>query len=207
VRRTVRIVNLDQLLRQDLVEVSDFRLGPIRISLLPMMLNDLGYLRETAPGIDGIIGLDVLRGRSFSIDLGKRKIAFGLSPTLRSSARMEVDAACLAVEVRILNQPVHLVLDTGVRATLLYRDRLGDRLPELKVEEKIQAASLGGGAPLDVVTLPAMQLNGFDLKRRVVLLGSSPTGFLPRIDGYLSLTALGARHFSFDFERNIFSWE
>jgi hypothetical protein len=207
VRRPVRIVNLDQLLREELVEVPDFQLGPIRIPLLPMMLNELEYLLDAAPGIDGIIGLDVLRGRSFSIDLGKRKVAFGPSRGLRSSARMEVDTACLAVEVRILNQPVHLVVDTGVRATVLYRDRLGDRLPELKVEERIPAASLGGGAPLDVVTLPVMQLNGFDLRRRVVLLGSSPKGFLPAVDGYLSLTAFGARRFSFDFERNRFSWE
>jgi predicted aspartyl protease len=207
VRRPVRIVNLDQLLRAELVEVPDFQLGPIRIPLLPMMLNELEYLLDAVPGIDGIIGLDALRGRSFTIDLGKRKIAFGPSRALRSSARMEVDTACLAVEVRILNQPVHLVVDTGVRATVLYRDRLGDRLPELKVEEKIQAASLGGNAPLDVVTLPVVQLNGFDLRRRVVVLRSSPKGFLPAVDGYLSLTAFGVHRFAFDLRRNVFSWE
>ena len=114
VRKPVRIVNLDRLLKEELVEVPDFQLGPIRIPLLPMMLNELEYLLGAAPDIDGIIGLDVLRGRSFTIDLGKRKIAFGPSRLMRSSARVEVDTACLAVEVRILNRPVHLVLDTGV---------------------------------------------------------------------------------------------
>ena len=46
-RRTVRIVNLDHVLTQELAEVSDFELGPIRIPLLPVMLNDLSYLRES----------------------------------------------------------------------------------------------------------------------------------------------------------------
>ena len=62
----------------------------------------------------------MLRFQSFSIDFDKRRIAFGPSRALRSSAKMEVGAACLAIEVRILNQPVHLVVDTGVRATVLY---------------------------------------------------------------------------------------
>ena len=127
--------------------------------------------------------------------------------TLRSSATMEVNEAYLAVEVQILNRPVRLLLDTGVSAILLYRDRLGDRLPELRVERQIRGASLGGAASLDVVTLPGVQLNGTDLERRAVLLRNSPPGLLPRIDGYLSLTALGARRFSFDFERHTFSWE
>ncbi len=206
-RRTVRIVNLDQVLRQELAEVPDFELGPIRIPFLPVMLNDLSYLGKSVPGVDGLIGLDVLKGRSFSIDFGRRKITFGPPRTLRFSTTMEVADAYLAVEVQILHRPVRLLLDTGVSAILLYRDRLGDRLPELRVEQQIRGASLGGATSLEVVTLPCVQLNGTDLARRAVLLRNSPSGFLPRIDGYLSLTALGVRRFSFDLERNTFSWE
>ena len=43
--------------------------------------------------------------------------------------------------------------------------------------------------------------------RRAVLLSTSPQGFLPGVDGYLSLAALGARRVSFDFERSRLSWE
>jgi hypothetical protein len=207
VRRPTRMVNLDHVLTQELVEVPNFELGPIRIARLPMLLHDLAYLRETGPGVDGVIGLDVLRLRSFSIEMGRRRITFGSSRTLRSSARMKLDDAYLAVEVQMLNRPVRLLLDTGVRTILLYRDWLGNRLPELRVEQQIRGASLGGAASLEVVTLPRVQLNGTNLERRAVLLQNSPAGFLPGVDGYLSLTSLGARHFSFDFERNIFSWE
>ena len=113
----------------------------------------------------------------------------------------------LAVEVRMLNRPVRLLVDTGVRAILLYRDRMAERLPNVKIERQIGGASLGGSASLDVVTLPPVQLNGTELEQRAVLLRNSPPGFLPGVDGYLSLTALRARRISFDFESNIFSWE
>jgi aspartyl protease len=205
--RQVRIVNLDHVVTQELLEVPDFQLGPIRIPLLPIMTNDLGYLRETAPGLDGLIGLDVLRLRSFSIDFGRRKITFGSPRVLRSSAAMEMEQSYLAVEVRMLERPVRLLVDTGVRTILLYRDRMGERLPSVKIEQQIRGASLSGGATLEVVMLPRVLLNGNELERRAVLLRKSPAGFLPEVDGYLSLTALRARRFSFDFERNLFSWE
>jgi hypothetical protein len=120
---------------------------------------------------------------------------------------MEMGQFYLAVEVRMLDRPVRLFVDTGVRTILLYRDRMGERLPNVKIEQQIHGASLSGGASLEVVTLPSAQLNGTQLQRRAVLLRNSPAGFLPGMDGYLSLAALGAWRVSFDFERSLLSWE
>jgi hypothetical protein len=205
VRRTTRIVNLEQVLTQDLAEVPDFELGALRIAHLSMMLNDLTHLK--VHGIDGIIGLDVLRLRSFSIDFARRRITFGSSPTLRSSVMMELNKAYLAVDVQLLDRPVRLLLDSGVSTILLYRDRLGNRPPELRVERRIRGTSLGGATSLEVVMLPPIKLKGTSLNRHAVLLRNSPAGFLPGLAGYLSLNALGAQRTTFDFEKNIFSWE
>lgn len=206
-QRPLRIVNLDRVITQAVLEDADFELGPVRIPQLLVLVNDLGYLRETAPDVDGVIGLDVLRMSSFGIDFGKRKIKFGAPRLLRSSVPIEAAESYLAVEVRMLDRPVRLLVDTGVPSILLYRDRMGDRLPDLKIEQRIRGASLGGTAPLEVVTLPRLELNGTELQRRAVLLRNSPAGFLPGVDGYLSVAALGAWRLSFDFERNLLSWE
>jgi predicted aspartyl protease len=202
-----RVVNLDEVLTQERVNVVDFQLGPIRISELAMTKHDLGYLRGSAPGVEGLIGLDVLRLRSFSIDFRRRKIKFGAQRLLRSSTPMEIDRSYLRVEVYLLDRPVHLLVDTGVRSILLYRYRVAERLPSVKVEQRIRGASLSGNALLEVVTLPRMQLNRTKLEGRAVLLRTSPTGFLPGVDGYLALAALGAWRVSFDFERSRLSWE
>jgi predicted aspartyl protease len=203
----VRVVNLNEVLTEERVNVLDFQLGPIRISELAMIKHDLGYLGASAPGVEGLIGLDVLRLRSFSIDFHKRKIKFGTQRSLRSSAPMEINQSYIAVEVRLLDRPVHLLVDTGVRSILLYRDRVADRLPSVKVEKRIRSASLSRDASLEVVTLPRLQLNKTELERRAVLLRTSPAVFLPGVDGYLSLAALGAWRVSLDFERCRLSWE
>ena len=205
VRRTVRIVNLEQVVTQELAEVADFEVGPLRIAHLSMMLNNLTHLQ--AYGIDGIMGLDVLRLQSFSIDFDKRRITFGSSRTLRSSAKMEMNKAYVAVDVQMLDRPVRLLLDSAVSTILLYRDRLGNGLPELRVEGQVRGTSLAGATSLEVVLLPRIELKGTDLNRRAVLFRNSPSGFLPGLVGYLSLNAFGAQRITFDFEKSIFSWE
>ena len=52
VPRTVRIVNLEQVVTQELAEVADLEVGPLRIAHLSMMLNDLTHLKVY--GMDGI---------------------------------------------------------------------------------------------------------------------------------------------------------
>lgn len=204
---STRIVNMDRVVRQELSDISDLQLGPLRLSTLPMMLSSLSYLRSTGVSVDALIGLDVLRLRSFTIDFDHHKIIFGACAGLNSSAALKSAEAYWAVEVLMMHQPVRLVLDTGVPSILLYRDRLGDRLPNLPVERAIRGASFGGAASLQVVTLPPVQLSGKELDRHAVLLEHSPQGVLPRMDGYLSVMALGARRLSVDVEKNLMSWE
>ena len=107
-----------------------------------------GIFGQTAPLVDGLIGLDVLRGKVSAL-ISAEEESFSDPRTLRSSARMEVDEAYLAVDVQMLNRPVRLLLDTGVSAILLYRDRMGDRLPEVRWSGRFRA-SMGGAASLEV---------------------------------------------------------
>ena len=151
--------------------------------------------------------MDVLRLQSFSIDFDQRRITFGPTRTLRSSAKMEMNKAYLAVDVQMLDRPVRLLLDSAISSILLYRDRLGNGLPELRVQEQVRGTSLGGATALEVVLLPRIELKGTDLNRRAALFRNSPAGFLPGLAGYLSLNALRAQRITFDFETNMFSWE
>ena len=178
--------------QQELAEVPDFELGPIRIPLLPVMLNDLSYLRESVPGSMDLSVWTCCRGEASALILAAG-ISLSDPPGPCGSARRWKSMKPIWRWNSMLNRSVRLLLDTGVSAILLYRDRLGNRLPELRVEQQIRGASLGGAASLEVVMLPCIQLNGTDLTRRAVLLRNSPSGLLSRIDGYLSLTALGAR--------------
>jgi len=206
-KHATRVLNLDHVVSRELWDVPDLQLGPLRFSSLPMMLHSLDYLRSTGPSVDALIGLDVLQRCSFAIDFERHVIVFGTSRRLRSEARLDSSEPYWAVEAVLMNRSVRLIVDTGVPSILLYRDRLGNRLPKLPVERVIRGVSVGGTASLEVVTLPSLQLNGKELNRRAVMLENSPQKALPRVDGYLSLVALGARRLYVDVENNVMSWE
>ena len=206
-RRTRQVMNLDRVLNEEVVDVSDFQLGPIRISSLPMMLNTFEYLGSDAPQVDAVIGLDVLRLRSFTIDFARKRILLGQARVLRFGVPLETNSSYISVEVRSNNEPLRLLLDTGVPSILLYRDRVSDRMPKVQVARTIAARSWGGVASLDLVTLPRVQLGQHDLDRRAVMSDKSPTDFLPGIDGYLSLMSLGARICGISWEEGTLSWE
>jgi hypothetical protein len=206
-RRTRRVVNLDRVLNEEVVDVPDFQLGPISISTLPMMLNGLEYLGPEATTVDAVIGLDVLRLKSLTIDFARKRILFGQASALRFSVPLEINSPYISVEARSNGRPLRLLLDTGVRSILLYRDRVSDRMSKVQVTRTIAASSLGGTASLDLVTLPRVQLGQHDLDRRAVMSDKSPTGFLPGIDGYLSLNSLGARICGISWEEGMLSWE
>jgi hypothetical protein len=206
-RRSVSALNLDHLVTQEEVDIPGFQLGPIQVPHLFVMTNDLRYLTRLDPNLDGVIGLDVLRQNNFAIDFVTRKIIFGDFPPLRSTAPMATNKSYIAVEIQLMNRPVRLALDTGAPCLLLYRDRMGDRLPDLKIDQQIQGNSIGGSAPIELVNLPRLELNGAKLQRQAALMRNSPSGYLPELDGYLSLVAIRAARFSFDFEKNLLSWE
>jgi hypothetical protein len=76
----------------------------------------------------------------------------------------------------MLDRPVRLLVDRGVRSILLYRDRFAEQVASLRVEQRIRGSSLSGDASLEVVTLPRLQLNGTELERSGVLLRTLPAG-------------------------------
>jgi len=167
----------------------------------------LEYLGSEVPPVDGVIGLDVLRLKTLTIDLARKRILFGQGRALRFSVPLQTNESYVSVEVRTHDRTLRLLLDTGVRSILLYRDRVSDRVPKLQVARTIPANSLGGPASLDLVTLAPVQLGQQHLDRRAVVSGKAPVGFLAGIDGCLSLNSLGARVCSINWEEGTLSWE
>jgi predicted aspartyl protease len=206
-RRTLMVANLDHVLGQEAAEVPDLQLGPIKIPVLPMMLDSLDYLRTSGASVDAVIGLDVLKRTSLTIDFARHEILFGQARRLREAVPLGSSDTYLSVEIRIEGQPFKLILDSGVPSILLYRDRLGDRTPHFLSVRTVAAASLGGSTVLTLVKLPPVKLGTRNLDARAAVAERSPAGSLVGVDGYLSLAALHAALCSIDLEQKILSWQ
>ena len=75
-------------------------LGPIRAESLPVLTEDLSFLQKALGyKVDAIVGLDVLRKSSFTIDYRAKEMLFGPVESLTFSAPFETDPPIVTVRM------------------------------------------------------------------------------------------------------------
>lgn len=205
-RRFGKVVSFDKSVPAEWVEVSEVQFGPIDVAHFSMMVGDLRYFESFATKVDAVIGLDLLRLSSFSIDYDVRKIFFG--PVNRASGvPMNSDPLCLNVQLAVGDGWLRLVVDTGAQALVLYEGRVLGRIGQFSIVGETDGSSVGGYVHAKRATLARARLGTTDLDKSVFLVKAPPENVLPGIDGYLGTDTLKARRIDFNFETNTLAWK
>jgi predicted aspartyl protease len=203
-RRPGRVLNYDRNLDFEWADVPDVRIGPMRVTDIRMMVARLGEISEFAENADGIIGLDVLsRARKIGIDYERRSVSFELGEGCGS--RPSAVKAFL-VTVAIQGVPMRLLVDTGLRYMLLYRDRLSSAIPHLRTEGEPRDAVFGR-LHATQVNLPGVQGFRPEVVTPVFLIASPGKTELGGFDGYLGPASLHAKRLELDFEAMTLRWQ
>jgi len=208
-----KIISFDSVMAPQWAEAVNLQFGPIVVPQLSVVVGDLSYYRAVGARVDALIGLDVLRNASFTIDYAKERIAFGPNLTALAGAPgrkvfqtpLRATPTCFLVELQAGDQPLYVIADTGAAVVVLYEDHLADHAIPYRVKASAVGASLGGAFSSSVATLPSLAVGGKAVKRQVFLI-RSPSGVVQRVDGFLGLAALHARRVTFDFQANTLTW-
>jgi predicted aspartyl protease len=203
-RRPGKVFNFDRNLAIEWADVPDVGLGPIRVKGISMMVARLADITEFADNADGIIGLDVLsRAKKIGIDYERRRISFEFDEGCGSKPSA---VKALVTTVAIQGVPMRLLVDTGLRYVLLYKDRLSSAVPHLRTEGEPRDAVIGR-LQAKRVNLPGVQVFSPDAVTPVFLIeGPGKTGLLG-IDGYLGPASLHAKRVELDFAAKILRWQ
>lgn len=197
------VVNFDREVTVEWARVPKLEMGPIVVRDVRVMVAELKEFSEFAESVDAVVGLDVLRSsRSVRIDYDRREVTF------RGAGEGPADgegATVLTVRVPVQGRAVRLIVDTGMRDLLLYRDRLLAHVPEMKWEGRVWEAS-EGRLTGQWRKLPGIRLGDDELAAAMVLPGA-PNGLPADIDGYLGTSVLRARAIELDFAGNRLTWE
>ena len=205
-RRPAQVFNFDKTVAIEAAAVPDVQFGPVQVRNISMLVADLGHFSDFASNVDVLIGLDLLRLRSLTIDYDAMSVLFGSLDRVVSRVSTNTDSVCMTVEVQVQNHPVRLIVDTGLQGVLLYEERLLKRIPELRVEGKTEG-NIGARMRTKQGTLPRVRLGPEEIDLKVWLVKGPPDNVLSDIDGFLGTASLRARWINFNFAANTLSWK
>lgn len=179
-------------------------IGPIHVDDVPVVAGDLSEIgSRLGIRVDALVGLDVLKRRSFTIRYSDNKIVFG-TPLRKAGLPLlhEMDRAI--VEVSVGNLPARMLIDTGAADIILFRNRIDIFSRASAVQHN--RMNLGGTLSMTRVPLPTVRLGDTELNYDRAFLVEDPSP-PDNIDGLFGVSARFIDWIAFDFEQRLFSWQ
>ncbi|HLV02696.1 MAG TPA: retropepsin-like aspartic protease [Acidobacteriota bacterium] len=189
------------------VTVSSLSVGGLRFDQVPALVGKLSFAGMDRPiRMDALIGLELMRRTSLTIDYEASRIVFGpvehSAFTFAFYGRLPV----VPVPLTIGGQRVSLLLDTGSEHIILYQRRVDGNVKMKRTGEKSEIRCLGRKAILEQVRLENVSMGATEWNELVAYLIDVPVGKSDP-DGILGVLSLGLKRLNLDFQANRISWE
>ena len=201
-------VNLsNKTVQTRLVVLPSLLVGPLHAEALPVLTEDLSFLRKALGyKVDAIVGLDVLRKSSFTINYKTKEMLFGPVERLTFSAPFETDTPLVTIRTRFEDRQLRLMLDTGTPDLMLLQSRMPDSTSWQTLETE-KAANVSGTFRSRKVRIPEVYLGKETIGAQIASVVDDPKDDGDNFDGVLGVRGPQFWKIAFDFERRRFSWE
>ena len=190
-----------------LVVLPSLILGPLHAEALPVITEDLSFLRKALGcKVDAIIGLDVLRKSGFSINYKTKEMIFGPVERLTFSAPFETDTPVVTIGTQFQDRQLRLMIDTGSPDLMLFQSRIPEATSWRTIGTE-KTTNLGGTFRSRKVQIPEVYLGKETVGSQIAFVVDDHKDDGDNFDGVLGMRGLQFSRIAFDFERRRFSWE
>jgi len=201
-------VNLsNKSVQTSLAVVPSLLIGPLRAESLSVLTADLSFFQKTiGHKVDGIVGLDVLRKSSFTINYRSKEMIFGPVEGLTFSAPFESDMPVVTIRAHSDNQKLRLVMDTGGPDLTLFQSRMAGStgFQELGTEK---VSDVYGSFLRRKVQISNVHLGKETIGSQVAFVVDDRKDAGDDFDGVLGVRGPQFWKIAFDFEQRKFFWE
>jgi hypothetical protein len=181
--------------------------GPIHVSSLAVLTQDLSFLSKAIGyKVGGIVGLDVLRNLSFTIDYQTREMEFGAIRDLTSCAPFETDTPLVSIRMASNSQPFRVVIDTGGPDLMFFASRVADAAKFKKLDRE-QVRDPGENFERRKVLVPDMYLGDESFGSQIAFVVDDRVDGGDHFDAVLGVRGAHFRKIAFDFEHRKFCWD
>jgi predicted aspartyl protease len=202
-----KVTSFNKTIESQWTGLREITFGPERASNVRVMIEDLSYFERLGIHIDGLIGLDRLRRKSFLVSYAKKRVTFDPAASAAMlHAPMLVNDQSIRVEAELDGHPTWMMADTGAPLTVFYEDTLKELTVNYHLEKRMDWLSVTGHVVSSVARVPRFQIGGQNLEPEVILVSVSRSKRISGVSGYLGVASLQAKEIAFDFENNQFLW-
>lgn len=202
---SVRASAFGQPVKMKKVDLARLTLGRVEFEQVEARLCDLPPVDGVR--LDGLIGLNVLKRATVTLDFEKGDLVFGQARQLSHNTRFYGGLNFIPVTMTVNGKALRLALDTAACGLVLYRGAIGDRIEIRRTNSTEYRFLVGGRVRMEEVILSNVVLADSYWEELPAYLMDRKKSGNENVMGNLGVSSLGLKTLQFDVETGQLGWE